>query len=324
MDRKQWVTLSVIAFAAAFFAWLAWSSRQPPLLPDDDAHATFVSAGTCFECHGPETQEAGLELHRENALADVLKNRKAWDKVYTHVKIGAMPPSSSTQPKAEEREKVVAWLDHSLHFVDCTGGADPGRVTIRRLNRAEYNNTIRDLVGVDFHPADDFPADDVGYGFDNIGDVLSMPPILLEKYLAAAERVLEEAIVVTSTQPRVKQFAAVAMDGTAQGGAYTSDVRSMTTKGELFVDYIFPATGEYTVRVRAFQQGAGEQAAKLALRLGDAELKSFDVESKEQSPKVFEAKVKVEAGSMLRISRWRLHTAASKRHCSFPRPSRGR
>ena len=66
------------------------------------------------------------------------------------------------------------------------GARDPGRVTIRRLNRAEYNNTIRDLLGVDFQPADDFPSDDVGYGFDNIGDVLSMPPILLEKYLSAA------------------------------------------------------------------------------------------------------------------------------------------
>src|SRR5204862_6936859 len=76
---------------------------------------------------------------------------------------------------------------------DCTGPRDPGRVTIRRLNRAEYNNTIRDLVGVDFKPAADFPTDDVGYGFDNIGDVLSLPPLLMEKYLAAAEKVIEEA-----------------------------------------------------------------------------------------------------------------------------------
>ena len=70
-------------------------------------------------------------------------------------------------------------------------------MTIRRLNRAEYNNTIRDLIGIDFHAADDFPSDDVGYGFDNIGDVLSMPPILMEKYLAAAESISEEAILVT-------------------------------------------------------------------------------------------------------------------------------
>ncbi len=79
--------------------------------------------------------------------------------------------------------------------VDCTG-RNVGRVTLRRLNRVEYNNTIRDLVGVDFKPAADFPNDDVGYGFDNIGDVLSLSPLLLEKYLSAAETILEQAIVI--------------------------------------------------------------------------------------------------------------------------------
>ena len=77
---------------------------------------------------------------------------------------------------------------------DCGGAPRSGRVTIRRLNRNEYNNTIRDLLGVDVRPADDFPSDDVGYGFDNVGDVLSLPPILLEKYLAAAERVVQRAL----------------------------------------------------------------------------------------------------------------------------------
>ena len=100
---------------------------------------------------------------------------------------------------------LTTWIDGELAQVGLRRRPrDPGRVTIRRLNRNEYNNTIRDLLGVDFQPADDFPSDDVGYGFDNIGDVLSMPPILLEKYLAAAEnitaRVLgtEQANLVTN------------------------------------------------------------------------------------------------------------------------------
>ena len=75
-------------------------------------------------------------------------------------------------------------------------------MTIRRLNRTEYNNTIRDLVGVDFQPADDFPADDIGYGFDNIGDVLTMSPLLVEKYLAAAEQILDQAIAGSAESPR--------------------------------------------------------------------------------------------------------------------------
>src|SRR5690606_7851020 len=82
-----------------------------------------------------------------------------------------------------------------LFYIDCSVGPDPGRVTVRRLNRTEYNNTIRDLVGVDFKPAADFPSDDVGYGFDNIGDVLTVPPLLIEKYLDAAEQVAGKAIL---------------------------------------------------------------------------------------------------------------------------------
>ena len=106
-----------------------------------------------------------------------------------------MPPEDRPQPSREEVGQLTRWIKSARQAEDCGRTFDPGRVTIRRLNRAEYNNTIRDLVGIDFHPADDFPSDDVGYGFDNIGDVLSMPPILLEKYLAAAETISEEAIV---------------------------------------------------------------------------------------------------------------------------------
>src|SRR5437763_392294 len=89
-----------------------------------------------------------------------------------------------------------------LASLDCTQSREAGRVTLRRLNRAEYNNTIRDLVGVDFKPAADFPEDDVGYGFDNIGDVLSVSPLLLEKYLTAAESILDQAIVIAD-QPKL-------------------------------------------------------------------------------------------------------------------------
>src|SRR5712675_3547257 len=92
-----------------------------------------------------------------------------------------------------------------FHEFDRTGKLNVGRVTIRRLNRTEYNNTIRDLVGVDFKPAEDFPADDVGYGFDNIGDVLSVSPLLLEKYLSAAEAILDRAIVIADPPKPKKQ-----------------------------------------------------------------------------------------------------------------------
>ena len=100
-----------------------------------------------------------------------------------------MPPDDRPQPSEAESTRLTQYLESLLSKASCKTTQDPGRVTLRRLNREEYNNTIRDLVGVDFRPADDFPSDDVGYGFDNIGDVLTLPPLLMEKYLAAAESI---------------------------------------------------------------------------------------------------------------------------------------
>lgn len=104
-----------------------------------------------------------------------------------------MPPVDEAQPTDEERKQLTDWINARLDCA-CDGPAYPGRVTIRRLNRAEYNNTIRDLFGIDFQPAATFPADDTGYGFDNIGDVLTLPPVLLERCLEAAEQVTHRTI----------------------------------------------------------------------------------------------------------------------------------
>ena len=138
----------------------------------------------------------GLTLDGYQSEAHARKDRKDWEAVQHVLAAGEMPPQEASRSRPRTRsEFVIDWIENALTKVDCDRPPkDPGRVTIRRLNRAEYNNTIRDLCGVDFKPADDFPADDVGYGFDNIGDVLSFPPLLLEKYLAAAEKILDAAL----------------------------------------------------------------------------------------------------------------------------------
>ena len=107
---------------------------------------------------------------------------------------GTMPPKGAPRPAPADIEAVTRWIKEEIARVEAASKPDPGRVTARRLNRAEYNNTIRDLLGIDFRPADDFPQDDSGYGFDNIGDVLSLSPVLLEKYLKAAEVAVNTAI----------------------------------------------------------------------------------------------------------------------------------
>src|SRR4051794_138019 len=150
----------------------------------------------CFDCHGESKPKADLNLKSVADETAILKDRKLWGRLVEYVEAGEMPPEDRPQPTEAEVERLTGAIDAVLTRIDCGKEVDPGRVAIRRLNRAEYNNTIRDLVGIDFQPADDFPSDDVGYGFDNIADVLTLPPILFEKYLAAAAAIAEQAIVV--------------------------------------------------------------------------------------------------------------------------------
>jgi hypothetical protein len=115
----------------------------------------------------------------------VAANREDWEAVLRKVKAGEMPPPGV--PKPASLAAMASYLEHEFDRLDKNVKPDPGRVTARRLNRAEYRNTIRDLLGVDFQTTQEFPVDDTGEGFDNIGDILSVSPLLTEKYLSAAE-----------------------------------------------------------------------------------------------------------------------------------------
>jgi hypothetical protein len=154
-----------------------------------------VLAKYCVGCHGPDRPKAGLNLEALREEGTFQSRRRVWVRIRESIEGGIMPPEDSAQPSRAEVDRAVGAIKAILARDDCGKPPNPGRVTIRRLNRAEYNNTIRDLFVVDDRPADDFPADDVGYGFDNVGDVLSLPPLLMERYLAAAERVAGRVIV---------------------------------------------------------------------------------------------------------------------------------
>jgi hypothetical protein len=157
----------------------------------------------CNRCHSGAKPRGGIALDRYKDDAAALKDLGVWDRVAQRLRAHEMPPAKRPQPKQTEADQITSWVDGILGTTDCVRIKNPGRVTLRRLNRTEYNNTIRDLVGVNFRPADDFPADDVGYGFDNIGDVLSLPPLLLEKYLAAAEKIVTAALDKPETRARI-------------------------------------------------------------------------------------------------------------------------
>ena len=150
----------------------------------------------CYQCHGDGEEKGGLALDQYQTERDVQKGYRLWEQLHKFVVAGEMPPEHiKKRPSKSEQDLLAGWTRHALDKFYKSSPPDPGRVTVRRLNRTEYNNVVRDLMYVDFDPANDFPADDSGHGFDNIGDVLTVSPLLLEKYINAAEKIATKVIV---------------------------------------------------------------------------------------------------------------------------------
>ncbi len=172
-------------------------AHSPAQGADADMFASTVQPyvkKNCIACHNDRAKVGGMSLTPYRSAADVVGNRDLWELISTRVKNGEMPPKGVPKPAAADTDAVAKWIDSTFDAIDRKAPPDPGRLTAHRLNRFEYNNAVHDLLGIDFRPADDFPADDSGYGFDNIGDVLSLSPVLMEKYLTAAERITRKAI----------------------------------------------------------------------------------------------------------------------------------
>ncbi|PYQ23047.1 MAG: hypothetical protein DMF81_10065 [Acidobacteria bacterium] len=172
-------------------------ARTAPPSPEAAAFETVVKpflARNCYLCHGARLKNADVDLQAFETAASVVRDPPTWEKAVMKMRTGQMPPPPLGRPDEAEIAAITGWIENELERADRLAGPDPGRVTVRRLNRTEYNNTVRDLLGVTLRPADDFPQDDAGYGFDNIADVLSLSPVLMEKYMSAAERVARAAL----------------------------------------------------------------------------------------------------------------------------------
>ncbi len=298
--RLAWVALVIAAAlgldAAGRRAGPEAFAADPPADKAFEQKVAPLLKKYCNDCHNSDKQKGGVALDVYQGMAHARKDRKTWESVRKVIADGHMPPKNKPHPTREEKEFLVGWIETSLFKTDCTGPKDPGRVTLRRLNRTEYNNTVRDLCGVAITPADDFPADDVGYGFDNIGDVLSLQPILLEKYLTAADRVLDSAIPSLAPVPSSKQNFRPQNIRVTPRSAKSRDGReriTLTTEGSAYLEkFNFPAAGEYAVRVRAW----GSAAPKMAVHLNSKEVKSFTVDAPRDKAATYEVRLRVEPG----------------------------
>lgn len=234
----------------------------------------------CLPCHNGPDSPKGVDLSQLSNIDGIIKDPARYEKVISIVRSQVMPPPSMDQPSKDQREEIVGWIQRVLAS-QCDLN-NPGKVTIRRLNRAEYNNTIRDLVGLDYNPAKDFPSDDIGNGFDNIGDVLSISPLHLEKYMAAAREISERAIRVDEVKTYRAAFDTAKLGENSRRGSDNEIVFFSNDIIKLPVDV--ESDGQYMVKVVAGADQAGPEIAKLIVLNGQHAIQIIEINGTRAKP----------------------------------------
>lgn len=204
----------------------------------------------CVDCHNADNAEAEIDLTLLQTLDGVREHGDLANKVVGMIRFSAMPPEDAELPTNDERLEMGDRLDDLVFQSICDLKPRPGKTTARRLNRAEYNNAVRDLFGIDLRPADQFPSDEVGGGFDNNADVLSLSPMLMDKYLIAADKITSAMIVDPDTLANLDQtFAGAALNviGDTKTGSFGQ--RYIRPDGLFWVEVDVPVHGEYKIEV---------------------------------------------------------------------------
>ena len=248
-------------------------------------------ADYCYDCHGDGSDKGDVQLDAFSGYDALVKDKRFWKRVWENLHSQTMPPAQKPHPTDPERERLLSWIEREVFKFD-PSVPDPGRVTIRRLNRVEYDNAIRDLTEVDFQPAKDFPPDDTGYGFDTVGDALSLSPLLLEKYLAAADKILDRALGKTSPRVKPRRYSSREMIG----DGYSKEERVLSKTGEVKVSFKVPISGLYRFRASAWATRAGTELAKMRFRVNDHQLRIFEVAQEPPGEKVYEAVLELKKG----------------------------
>jgi uncharacterized protein DUF1592/uncharacterized protein DUF1588/uncharacterized protein DUF1587/uncharacterized protein DUF1585/uncharacterized protein DUF1595/cbb3-type cytochrome c oxidase subunit III len=263
------------------------STPKEPVAPKEtvDGYDNLIRpfvAENCVPCHGYKKQKNGLNLESLESAASLTDDHDRWAEVVKKLRAREMPPEEEPQPPEHQRQAVAGWLAKELERIDKLTPPDPGRVTARRLNRTEYNNTVRDLLAVDIRPADDFPQDDAGYGFDNIADVLSLSPVLMEKYISAADKVTRTALfgpsLLKPTLTRLRSDGRRVRDAKTFPGDY--DVTGLSLPNAFHAMYRVPVDGEYVVRAAlAGLRPAGSEAIAVTLWVDDRPVQTIPFDS---------------------------------------------
>ena len=231
--------LRVTLIATLLFAPLLGALGQARAESDVSSRDALLKQ-YCFDCHNQDDKSSGLVL--EGISTDRLSTRpEVWEKVARKLASGEMPPEGTPPPDGADIQAFTAGLIKELDEV-ARQNPYAGRTVIRRLNRTEYSNAVRDLLAIELPLAEQLPPDGQTAGFDNIGDALSMSPLLLEQYLKVARRVSQLAVGVRDSSPVTETFPATGTQAQWQEGM------PFGTRGGIRVHHYFPYDAEYELR----------------------------------------------------------------------------
>lgn len=222
---------------------IASAASQPAGYSPDQVRDTFN--GYCVTCHNQALKTARLELDTAD-VHQVSAHAPIWEKVLRKLRNRQMPPAGMPRPNAAVYDGLIAYLEIELDNA-AEKNANPGRPDVHRLNRVEYTNVIRDLLGLEINGRELLPADDIGYGFDNIADVLTVSPLLLERYLAAAAKISRLAIGDTSMPPAYKTYE---LPRSLVQSEWMGNNLPFGSRGGMAVAHHFPVDGEYLIKIK--------------------------------------------------------------------------
>ena len=205
----------------------------------------------CVRCHNERLRTAGLTLDSTD-LSDVGAGAEVWEKVVRKLRAGIMPPAGLPQPENATRDGFVTWLEAGLDRA-AAAAPNPGRISIHRLNRLEYTNAIRDLLALEIDETALLPADESAHGFDNMADVLTVSPGLLERYVLVAKKVSGLAFGDPSSLTGMTYTIPIVL---SQEDHMSEDL-PFGTRGGVSIRHYFPLDGDYLVKVRLHRVAAG-------------------------------------------------------------------
>ena len=295
-----------LPFLLAFLALVGSPSLQASTF---EGEVKPFLAEHCLQCHNANLSTAEINLSDFDPEHPVRNRQDLWQSVLRELRTGRMPPPGNPRPTVAQLREVERWIEARLEEEAASVAPSPGRVTARRLNRSEYDNTIRDWLGLDLGLSEDFPIDDTGYGFDNIGDVLSLSPLLMEKYLAAAEEIAGRAVVVRrKIKPVLARYLASRSQAPPSFPEGTHTV-PYSLEGRLLAQHSFPSPGEYELRVRVVDRRRSPPAeagqwipaelpsATLSLLLDDRPLQTFHIATDAYHRGTFDIRIRVDSGA---------------------------